>query len=373
MKIGIFTDPHLGKVLSANTTLDSRKRLQNDLYYHVKGILQQEGAGTWLCLGDLLDKYQNTEATLLQALDVAQSVDMVMAGNHDVVNDVTRVGTLQVLEQVLSSEGDSGIRRVPFNESGFFVTEMGQCAFYIVPHHSRDDLFEEALCAATKMAEDRELVDESEGRTRRHMHLLLHCNYDMEFACNDVTLNLSRQRAGKLLEVFDRILIGHDHNPKEDFDGRLIVLGNTHPTGFGDISDKRIALVDADTGEIEFVTVWRKGSGYAELQVGELLTGDLDVIGNGLNFIDIKGTVEADQAMDLSRVLKRLWSVASPPYAIRANVHLAKAGQEVVDDEHPAEDAWETIRAELQAAGRDDLLELLDGLKVATAERVVEE
>jgi hypothetical protein len=45
----------------------------------------------------------------------------------------------------------------------------------------------------------------------------------------------------------------------------------------------------------------------------------------------------------------------------------------VVDDEHLAEDAWETIRAELQAAGRDDLLELLDGLKVATAERVVEE
>ncbi len=371
MKIGIFTDPHLGKVLSANTTLESRKRLQNDLYSHVKGIMQTEGVGEWFCLGDLLDKYQNTEATFLQALDISSRLELLMAGNHDVVNDVTRIGTMQTLQAVLpamraTSDGDSRIRRVAFNESGWSLTERDNCSFFVVPHHSRDELFEEAIAGAEDTA--------GQDRGEKTTFLLLHCNYDMEFACNDVTLNLSRQRASKLLDTFDFILIGHDHRPKEDFNGRVIVLGNTHPTGFGDISDKRIAIVDSETGTLSFESVWQQIDGYAKLEAQDLLGLDLtqDVHLTG-QFIDIVGTLEADQAMDFAKAMKKLWGADRTPYAIRANVHLAKAGVELTDPEHPAESAWDLIRAELQAANRADLLAILDSLKAATVDVAVEE
>ena len=130
----------------------------------------------------------------------------------------------------------------------------------LVPHHTTQALFEEALNKA-----EAELQHVESGITNI---LVLHCNYDCQFASDETSLNLRAERAKTLLDVFDYVLLGHEHNPKEDFDGRLIVIGNTPPTGFSDISDKRVVVFDHGRATEELV--WSKDKHYLEIGPDEL-------------------------------------------------------------------------------------------------------
>lgn len=365
-KILLMGDVHLGKNLMSHTTAHSRRRLQDEIFNKAMRVVNKAGVSRGICLGDLFDKYANDERTLLQGYMLAGRLDAVMAGNHDVVADNEKIGSLQALQKI-SLLGEADICIAPYGEVQVFFQDHGNCRFVMVPHHTTDELFEQALQAAVAQA------GEAPRARYSKEFLLLHCNYDSGFATNDVTLNLPRKRAKELLEHFDHIVIGHDHVPKDDFDGRVIVIGNIHPTGFGDISDKRVLWVDDVTGEVSSELVWC-GEDSGTVQAEHFLSPATFPQYASLEFLTIAGEIDADEAFDLAQAVKQVWASETPPFAIRVDVKLRQAGEQVPAAEGGGStDAWSTIRGELQAAGRNDLLEILDGLQAAGAGELVEE
>jgi DNA repair exonuclease SbcCD nuclease subunit len=357
----VFTDPHLGKNLVSHTTPESRRRLRDSLYEQVFGVLDRFPRAKKVCLGDLFDRFQNQEDVIWQGMKVTKRLDYLMAGNHDLLNDRDRIGTLQLLHK-----GDAGpIQLTPFGEAqGFVHYVLPGVAFLFVPHHSTDALFHESLKAAS------DWVRGSKPSLTR-AYLCLHCNYDSGFATDDTALSLTRKQAKDLLDDgFDYLLIGHDHHPREDWEGRVIILGNTHPTGFGDITDKRVMLIRPD-GRHEFHTVWLQETGYRLLDVNDLLAPDFNFAVLGLaQFVEITGALAASQVMDLARAVRKLWQ-SCQPYAVRNRVEVTKAGTSETLADHDFHQLDMVIRAEL--IKRADLVELFDAFWADTAPALQEE
>jgi DNA repair exonuclease SbcCD nuclease subunit len=356
----VFTDPHLGKSLASHTTQDSRRRLRDGLYQHVTNVINTFPHARKACLGDLFDKFQNAEDVIWQGMNVAKMLDHLMAGNHDLVNDRERMGTLQLLRR----SGVDSILLTPFGEAKSFLFDVVPgVSFLFVPHHSTDALFQQSLVAASGWVKGKAPGTKA--------YLCVHCNYASGFATDDTALSLSRKQAKDLLDDgFDYILIGHDHHPREDLDGRVIVLGNTHPTGFGDITDKRVMLIRPD-GRHEFHQVWSKAAGYREISANELIDPGFDFDPtNSVEFVEITGELEASQVMDLARAVRKLWQ-GWQPLAVRNRVELVKAGTHDPVASHEFHQLDMQIRAEL--IRRPELVELFNALWADTAPALQEE
>jgi len=356
----VFTDPHLGKNLVSHTTLDSRRRLRDGIYQHNSGLLDRFPHAIKTCLGDLFDRFTNPEDVIWQGMSLAERVDYIMAGNHDLVNDRGRLGTLQLMDKARPGV----IQLTPFGEArGFLHDVRPGVTFLFIPHHSTDDLFHESLAAAENWVRGK-----AEGTTA---YLCVHCNYDSGFATDDTALSLSRKQAKQLLDAgFDYILIGHDHHPREDWDGRVVILGNTHPTGFGDITDKRVMLIRPD-GKHEFHPVWYRNDGYLHLDVNDLIAPDFDFDEDrGAQFIEISGELQASQVMDLARAVRKIWQ-SWAPLAVRNTAEVIKPGTGETLADHDFHQLDMQIRAEL--IKRPELVELFDAFWADTAPSLQEE
>lgn len=306
-----YTDPHLGRTMQAHTTQASRKRLAESIFQTARGITQMPGIK--ICAGDLFDKFQNNEETILMGGEIALRTRYTMAGNHDLTADASKIGSLQLLRTMMAEMG-ADILITEFGKAECFLKSLEDVDLLFIPHHTTDDLFQQSLNDALAWAPSK-----AAGRTA---YLLLHCNYDSGFAVDETALSMTRKQAKDLLDAgIDYIVIGHDHHPREDWDGRVIILGNTHPTGFGDITAKRV-LVRKPDGSHEFQAVWSPEDKYRLLKADELIDGKVDVT-QGVDFIEIEGVVRADQVMPLAREIRRLWNDVQP-MAIRNKVEIEK-------------------------------------------------
>lgn len=364
MPIVVCTDPHLGKNLISHTTQDSRRRLRNGIFNHTQRTLERFNGSTKVCLGDLFDRFQNSEEVILQGVAVTRGIDFLMGGNHDLVNDRDRVGSLQMLQQMNVGRR---IMLSPFGESSCYLEEVAPGVnFLFVPHHSTDDLFQTSLKDAAEW-----VVGKPAGTKA---YLCLHCNYDSGFATDDTALSLTRKQARDLLdEGFDHILIGHDHHPREDWEGGVVILGNMHPTGFGDITAKRVLVIE-DDGSHRFESIWEPNGSYAKVTVEQLLDGSdmiLDML-EGASFVEIVGEVSADRVMDLARGIRKIWLTAQP-FAVRNRVEVTRVGGEPGDvvGSHEFQDIDKLIREEL--GKRPDLVAQFDEYWAQTAPTVTEE
>lgn len=326
MTITVFTDPHLGRTMQAHTTAASRARLTDSIYRTTTGALNNAPAGSQVCLGDLFDKFQNPERVIQQGLNVASKCTHIMAGNHDVTNDREKMGSLQFLAEVVKDiEGTAEIMLVPFGQAECYQKKIDGKSFVFVPHHTTDDLFAQSLKDVLGWVQEVRAMEAAIEQLPTY--LCLHCNYDSGFATDETALSLTRKEAKDLLDAgFDYILIGHDHHPREDFDGRVIILGNMHPTGFGDITHKRMLQIN-DDGSHTFIPVWSPEQKYALLDVNELLAVPLVDLIKGEDvpdFIEIEGTISPDRVLDLAKAVRALWALE--PMAIRNKVEIEKVG-----------------------------------------------
>lgn len=344
MIVTLSTDNHLGTRRQAHTTQASAKRLQQMLF--TQSLVATADTMTRnYCLGDLLDKAHNDEATLLQAFTIGQRYSMVLAGNHDETNREGSVTTLRALQHmgvpVISS---------PDLSTPYFA-QVDEC-FFAVPHHASQELFIQALLEAKQAAA------QCEFKT----YLLLHTNYNVPFGTEDCSLNLTPELADDLLEVFEHILIGHEHNPKQFHKGRLTLLGNTHPTSFSDISDKYKWRLDTETGELTKIVIWQKRTNYREIVYGEPMP-DL----TGVQFVVVTGRQNAESAADVAQFVREIWDTETPSLlAVRNDVSLLDHLEgTTVDTSQPALiDLAGRIHADLEGS---DLQSLYDQL-VKTAQ-----
>lgn len=353
--IRFFSDPHVGKELKANTTPKSRATLAQQLHLHAMQAArmphpQGKRVDGTICGGDLFDTDSNPEHVLIAGHQVASQCDVVLGGNHDVVNIAGRESTLSALSKLSVSNdkfvmppnpGCTSARVIPFN--GVDV--------YAIPHHARQQEFEEVLEQAKAMAEECQ-----EGPRARI--LLVHCNYHLTFEAGENDLNLTDAKARHLLQAFDYIVMGHDHRPRLECEGRLIVLGNTHPTSFSDQGEKRVWFYCSETNDWTYQV--NAEEQRLEVQANSLISAwqnDLLAEYAQAEWIDVVGVLPPEATVDLAKAIAALWKVSPYIYAIRASrVQIRAEGQ---TDDMPAAAQKTLIEIiEEQLASSPDLLSL---------------
>ena len=290
-RILIYTDPHLGQTLGANTTQRSRERMRESREAVMEKILAKGTQFTHrICVGDFFDRYQNPEQVIIASAKHAKRTDFILGGNHDVINDKDKVGSLHLLQEMLGSTGQANILLPVFDKVVIDSFTYGDNTFFAVPHHSSKDLFEQALKKAENLA--------AQYKDKKKF-LLLHCNYASGFAKNDTELNLTQERAIKLLKKFDYIIIGHDHHFKTDLGDKVIVLGSVHPTSFSDAGTHHV--LEIYDGEVIDHVSWE----------GVVRTVDVSELGNidetKTHFLKITGFAEPSQVVEMTKRIKRMW------------------------------------------------------------------
>lgn len=335
----LFSDPHLGTRRAAHTTRESSKELTEALYQQALHVATEQEHP--LCLGDLFDRAFNDEATLVQGYNVASRCIFTIAGNHDSTN---REGTVTSLNAI----SDMGCPVIASPDLGAPFYDVNAHGIYVVPHHASQELFETAMFHAAQ--------DAAEHREGLASFLMLHCNYDCGFATEDDTLNLSPEVAERLGNAFDLILIGHEHQPNTHLGGRVVILGNTHPTSFSDISDKFMYHLNAETAELTKTCIWSKAASFAEIRMGAELP-DLSEV----QFVDVTGIADAAGALEVAEFIQAVWKAGPELLAVRNSVQIGDhlAGTNLEDSRPALVDLKATIADDLAGS---DLLPLFTAL-----------
>lgn len=332
MTIQIYSDPHIGRNLASHTTSESRKRLKQHIALNTCKIIDDFDEGdTVICAGDFYHSYSNDEEVLHSSLWAADKTHKILAGNHDVVNIRDRKGTLDIVGTIF----DGKVVPCKFGEVNYQVMPTmfpaaGSALLYMVPHHSSQELFEDALEAVRKSAEKKECP----------CILVTHCNYNSEFVNDTVTLHMTQRKAERLLKSFDYIVLGHEHNHKTDLDDRVIVVGSPHPTGFGDISDKYIVTMFEDGRSPIRKQVWSKEKQYLECDWSEVM----DKVTQDHQWIKITGEVPSSMIHDLANQISDLWKF-SQAFAIKSEVKVL---------------AGETSASSLELVSSDKISEIIE-------------
>ena len=252
MKILIYSDPHIGLRRKANTTIKSSLALQEAMVSAAEkavSLAKENGCQLSICAGDLFDTFSNSEHVIYTAMPAVSETSVILAGNHDIENRSASLGSLQFLSHLYGEQKKFVVNSINDPEPSHL--EIPGVDIFLVPHSPTQELFEASI------REAKEAADKCSGRRL----LITHCNYQMGFtSAQESTLNLSKDQTESLLGSFHHIFLGHEHTPAEHYDGRVVIVGNTHPTGFSDISDKR-AIIYED-GNVTSLPLWKKEEGY---------------------------------------------------------------------------------------------------------------
>lgn len=338
-KLTIFTDPHIGTRRQAHTTRESAAALTQALYQQAMAIVENAESPVF-CAGDLFDRANNPETTLVQGYNVASRCWMTLSGNHDELNRLGEMTSLQAI-----AEMGATVCSAPDLSTAYFDSFE---SIYMVPHHASQELFEAAMKSAAEHA--------TTNRDGLASFLFLHCNYNFDLAIEDNTLNLTEALAVQLTKAFDYILIGHEHNGSTHLDGRVVVLGNHHPSSYHDLSDKYVYHLDLETAELTKTCIWSKATSFAEIRMGSELP-DLSEV----QFVDVTGIADAAGALEVAEFIQAIWKAGPELLAVRNSVQIGDhlAGTNLEDSRPALVDLKATIAEDLAGS---DLLPLFNAL-----------
>ena len=308
MKLRLFTDPHIGLNRTSHTTPESRRKLRKAVYSTAMDLLDNRQQYA-VCLGDLFDSFSVDGMALLQGYAVMKECVFTLYGNHDLVNrmDVASsaavIGKFQTPTTAKYTRYDADVPRASY-------LDLHGCNLYWVDHKLNQEIFMKAVADADRCA--------TKGSV-----LFLHCNYNSGHATKDSDLNLSREDAKRLLDKFSHIFIGHEHQQRLDHNGRVIVMGNTHPTSFADISDKFCYDLTINGGIIESVQsvkIWNKSEGYTQITWQELPS--ISSIPDAFQFIDVVGQAKPADMPAIAKAVADLWSLSEDLLCVRNSVQV---------------------------------------------------
>lgn len=287
----IVSDPHLGTYRSANTTLQSRKVLQDKLFSTlVRTLIRYKAVNnTLIVAGDLFDNDTNNERTILQGFKIAEMCDVILAGNHDLPNRDGKVSSLQLLDEMTGKDGTVVIPKVSEVKIEQGAAKCGT-NITLIPHHSTQDQFDEAIRMAVK--------NPIGGL------VITHCNFDSDRALqDDASLNITRKQAKALIDAgYDYILNGHEHKHSAHLGGKFVNLGNTHPTSMGDISEKYVWTYSQTEGLVKHL-IWDMDN-YVQVEVDDETLETTLAAGE---FIDIYGEISPAKGPALAAFVKRCY------------------------------------------------------------------
>ena len=269
----ITHDLHLGVQRSAGTTPTSALALTDWMHKQFDSILERVDEEL-VILGDLFDTYQvplrtvlATYNSLLKWLDKDHRLVMV-PGNHDLSTDSSKLSSFQFLGQLLLEHPN-----VTYHSGGGFIAD----GVYVISHVTNSDLFDMELAKVPKCK-----------------YLLLHCNYDNNFAkASDHSLNISREQCEKL--PADVVFFAHEHYYREELRGKVFIAGNQFPSSVSDCLHKTDKFMTRLADKPERIMTWAK-EGYAEIDWRNPEASDAQ-------FIRFVGHCKPDEATEMPNVI----------------------------------------------------------------------
>ncbi len=350
MKIVMFTDPHLGLRRASHTTTRSQRLLRDRLFEQCEEVIRHrdelicENPDVWtVCAGDMFDQFSNDEETIEQGAKIAESCDIVLAGNHDESNRTDVIGSLRLIWNITkSSILLSPDQSKPYAEVAK-PPYSNEVAIICVPHCLNQELFEQSIAIAVQKHE--------ELATVQRKLLLLHCNLGsgygrLEDASSSLYLTPELQER---VACFDHVIVGHEHEIKQI--GNIKVLGNTYPVSFGEISDRFFYVYDTDTNEFEQHLLFSAEREYGQLEAVELLESE-GKISTSKFLVEITGTIKQSEHAALARATANFWKTNDHLYAVKKSVEVEKLG-EVNARKHDVEARTlpEIVKAAVSEAG----------------------
>lgn len=303
MKVLFFTDPHIGIRRSSHTTVASQEKLRTFLFEEVMKMLEEqrqdfEPYDLTVCLGDLFDLYSNKEDIIAQGAQVVRQCDFILAGNHDLRNNVNTTSSLQLLAKMDSDNEEPKFVISPDGSKPYARTVdiCEEHALAFVPHCFDQATFEESIDLAIKQKQKDVFTI-----------LCLHCNVGEGFGhaeAEGTTLYLTDAMQSKINKHFDLCVVGHEHVPKKT--KKIVTLGNFFPVSFGEVADRFVYVFDTETRELEKIKTFDAADQWVEFNVFDLLEsgGEIDC---AIPLVEIEGEIEAKSYPDLSRALLKFW------------------------------------------------------------------
>ena len=287
----ILNDHHLGVKRVAGTTPVSTLMLQQYLVDNFEKLLK--GINEDVCvLGDLFDSYLIDLVTIKLVANVIRewlnkNTDcgfVMVRGNHDAINNIGSMGSLDFLMWLLEAEYDCRIQYI--TEPEYIVDTY----HYVIPHLQNQDLFNTALDNVP-----------AEAST-----LLLHANYDNFFATEaDHSLNISESQAIRSNKKGTKIFLGHEHSARRP-SPHVHVLGNQFPSSISDCkgqAKKYYHYLNNDTCELVKLDSWCSDE-YTEIDCHALMEKDGEYFPtNNVKFVRIVGACTATEAPQVIRAI----------------------------------------------------------------------
>lgn len=194
--------------------------------------------------------------------------------------------------------------------------------------------------------------------------LFLHANYDNDLTIGkEQNLNLTADTAESLLEVFDFIIMGHEHQYAERFEGRVISVGTTHPTSFSDVSDKFCVVIDTESRAVEKFCTWFSLDRSDRVDVDDFLTGRFSA--ESAQFIDVTGTTDAKNAAAVNDAVSEVWS-ENETHLVALRTSKIEYASETSDDQQEVtslESLPEVMLSELTGSARELMAEALESVE----------
>jgi hypothetical protein len=238
----ILNDLHLSATRAAGATPASAAALKAFSMSSLSAFMQTSNEDV-LIAGDVFDTWQTPFSDVLKTYEIFTEFLsrghrlVVMAANHDLSTDSSKLGSLQFLMALLADKQNLQF----IIGKGCWVGE----GLYCVPHMENQDAYDLELSR----------VPECEV-------LFLHANLDNNFATvSDHSLNTTR----KQLEALPAKLVyfGHEHHQRKL--GKAFVGGVQWPTSVADCLDQKDKFAYRLTGtSLEPIRTWDKAN-YAEL------------------------------------------------------------------------------------------------------------
>lgn len=308
--VRIFTDPHLGLTKTVGTTSKSRQLYQDRMYKAAVDSLTQSGFN--LCAGDLFDKPYNCEEVLKQGLDIVSSCQAVLGGNHDIPNKEGKLCSLAFLGKVAPSV--VYISPDP-SQSTYFYFTLQNTEFLLVPHCLTQEIFVKSL---------EEAVEHTQ--TRKNLVLILHCNVGDGFGPpvnkEGTSLWLTSELQDLCAAKFGLVLVGHEHESKVLKDGKIVILGNTYPVNFGEISPRYYYDLDLDTLALTRTQIFFPETQYAHFTVQEFLELDGGTVTAEL--VEVSGTLKRSDQASYSRAIVKTWKNNPELLSLKSSAELEK-------------------------------------------------
>ena len=272
----ILNDSHIGTIRSAGTTPKSALALRGFLLDSLESQLKSINEDL-IVLGDLFDTHTIPLTDWLRTYQLFQNWLLkghnlwLVAGNHDLSTDSSKLSHFQLLGTLLKEHIN-----VQYIEGGEAINDD----IYVISHVPNQDLFDYELSKVPKCK-----------------YLLVHANYDNDFAKEaDHSLNLSRQQIEKL--PVDTVFFAHEHYYREDMQGKVFVGGNQMPASISDCLHKEMKCMHRLTDKgVQRIQTW-DAADYVEMNWTDLQPTEA-------RFIRFVGHCTPEQAVEMTDLIVR--------------------------------------------------------------------